>query len=187
MQNLVIHSSNILGNSDLISKVQEQFKLNSFVTGELITEEFNLNTPLGIQTKRYQEDGILLDDRLIFQLLDAKMVRYPQDKKNLLFVNFPENENQMNTFQELHIKNNAIFYAIFIHENQEQFYNRAVSQLTSEHENKTFKERLHRMGFRVEKDNQIKISYLQNSEHFLYIEDRLSEEEKFSLISGFFN
>ena len=67
--NLFIIGPSGSGKSTQAKLIAQKYSLNHISTGQLFRDEINLNTPLGLEAKKYIDNGVWCPDELVLKIL----------------------------------------------------------------------------------------------------------------------
>jgi len=100
MLNLILFGPPGSGKGTQATKLAEQFGLVHISTGDLFRYEIGNNTPLGIEAKRYMDQGQLCPDTVTIGMLRAKVERHPE-AGGFIFDGFPRTVAQAQALDRL--------------------------------------------------------------------------------------
>lgn len=95
------------GKGTLAEKLENKFHLTSISAGELLREEVSKKTSLGQEIKKYIDQGNLVPDEFVTQLILLEI----KHKDNYILDGFPRTVEQAKSIADLHIKK-AIYLEI---------------------------------------------------------------------------
>ncbi len=104
------------GTQSQILKERDNFVQVS--TGDILREAVKNQTPLGIQAKKFMDEGKLVPDDLIINLISEKLEEL-QDK-NIIFDGFPRTVNQAQALKELLNKKGRKIDAVILFEIEDE-------------------------------------------------------------------
>lgn len=78
------------GKGSQATLLKEELGIAHISTGDLLRENIKGGTPLGIQAKGYMDEGLLVPDHLIFDMLFARVAK-PDCKRGYMLDGFPRN------------------------------------------------------------------------------------------------
>ena len=93
MFNLVLFGPPGAGKGTQAVQIAEKYHLAHISTGDIFRSEIRNETPLGLKVKSIIEQGELVPDELLIDLLRAAMQRYP-DVRGFVFDGFPRTLRQ---------------------------------------------------------------------------------------------
>ena len=91
----------------LLSQINSYLHLS---TGELLRKEIELNTDLGKQVKGLMNQGELVSDQLVLQIVQKNL---DKDNKGWILDGYPRNLSQANSLSEVLIKKNQPLEIVF--------------------------------------------------------------------------
>lgn len=86
--NIVLFGSPGSGRGSLGKAIAEKYKLEFVSTGDMIDEEVSKGTPLGIKAKELYENGQLVPDEMVIQLIEKK-IEQSKKAKGFIFKGYP--------------------------------------------------------------------------------------------------
>lgn len=100
MLNLILFGPPGSGKGTQATKLADKFGLIHISTGDLFRYEIGNNTPLGIEAKRYMDQGQLCPDTVTIGMLRAKVERHPE-AGGFIFDGFPRTVAQAQALDRL--------------------------------------------------------------------------------------
>jgi len=89
MLNIIIFGAPGSGKGTQSDLIKERFQLEHISTGDVLRAELKNETELGKTAKAYIDQGQLVPDGLICDMLDKQLDRMPADAKGVIFDGFP--------------------------------------------------------------------------------------------------
>ncbi|MBR8533949.1 adenylate kinase [Carboxylicivirga sediminis] len=86
--NIVLFGSPGSGRGSLGKAIAEKYKLEFVSTGDMIDEEIGKGTPLGLKAKELYENGQLVPDEMVIQLIEKK-IEQSKKAKGFIFKGYP--------------------------------------------------------------------------------------------------
>ncbi|MCU4156102.1 adenylate kinase [Carboxylicivirga sp. A043] len=86
--NIVLFGSPGSGRGSLGKAIAEKYKLEFVSTGDMIDEEIKNGTPLGVKVKELYENGQLVPDEMVIQLIEKK-IEQSKKAKGFIFKGYP--------------------------------------------------------------------------------------------------
>lgn len=83
-------------------RISERFHLPQISTGDMLRDAVKRNNPLGITAKKIMEEGKLVSDEIIIQLIQER-IKYPDCERGFLLDGFPRTIPQAEALQSLGI------------------------------------------------------------------------------------
>ncbi len=99
MINLILFGPPGSGKGTQATKLSQKYELLHISTGDLFRYEMGNNTPLGVEAKRYINEGKLVPDTITIGMLKNKVNANP-DVKGYIFDGFPRNEFQAKSLDD---------------------------------------------------------------------------------------
>ncbi|MBP0010448.1 MULTISPECIES: adenylate kinase [Roseofilum] len=102
------------GKGTQAAELSKREKIPHISTGEILRNSVANKTDLGLKAKYYMDQGSLVPDQLVFDLVEERLSQ--EDAQNgWILDGFPRNSSQAETFQQmLYAKNRDCDYAIFL-------------------------------------------------------------------------
>jgi len=100
MLNLILFGPPGSGKGTQATKLADRFGLVHISTGDLFRYEIGNDTPLGIEAKRYMDQGQLVPDTVTIGMLRAKVERHPE-AGGFIFDGFPRTVAQAKALDRL--------------------------------------------------------------------------------------
>ena len=115
--------------SETITKV---YHLQHISTGDLLRDEVSRQTPLGVEAKRYMDQGLLVPDEVVIGMISSKIDEKP-DARGFIFDGFPRTKAQAEALDKLmEFKNTEIHLVLSLEVPEEELIKRLVGRgLTS--------------------------------------------------------
>ena len=101
MKNIVIFGAPGSGKGTQSDKIIEEFGVEHISTGDVLRAEIKEGTELGKVAAEYINDGKLLPDALIIDILAATLDSKGKDTKGVIFDGFPRTIAQAEAFDEM--------------------------------------------------------------------------------------
>ena len=98
--NLILFGPPGAGKGTQANKIADNFKLKQVSTGDLLRNEINLKTQLGMEIQGIIDKGHLASDQIVNSLIE-KVISDPKNFNNLIFDGYPRNIFQIDTFEKL--------------------------------------------------------------------------------------
>ena len=101
MRNIVIFGAPGSGKGTQSDKLIEKYGLNHISTGDVLRSEIKNGTELGKIAKQYIDDGMLVPDSLIVDMLAGVYDSYGKDHKGVIFDGFPRTVPQAEALKKM--------------------------------------------------------------------------------------
>ena len=98
--NIILFGPPGAGKGTQSDKLIEEYKLTHLSTGDLFRLHLNNNTPLGIEAKRYMDEGELVPDTVVIKMVKNKIEENPSSS-GFIFDGFPRTVNQAIALDEM--------------------------------------------------------------------------------------
>lgn len=100
MFNLILFGPPGSGKGTQSARVVEAYKLQHISTGDLLRDEVSRETPLGIEAKKYMDQGLLVPDEVVIGMISSKIDETP-DARGFIFDGFPRTKAQAEALDKL--------------------------------------------------------------------------------------
>ena len=110
--NIVLFGGPGSGKGTQSEKLIEKYGLHHISTGEVLREHIKKETELGKIAKRYIDEGQLIPDDLMIQILDDVLENEAKDKPGVIFDGFPRTIPQAEALNNLLKKRNKELHAV---------------------------------------------------------------------------
>ena len=112
MANLILFGPPGSGKGTQAETIKTVYNLHHISTGDLLRDEVSRQTPLGIEAKRYMDQGLLLPDELVIKMI-SNCIDTHSTAKGFLFDGFPRTKAQAEALDRLmHDKSSLIHQVI---------------------------------------------------------------------------
>ena len=101
MLNLVIFGPPGSGKGTQAKILAEKFQLLHISTGDLLRNEIKNETNLGIEAKKFMDQGILVPDEVVIGMISARLDEEMEKVEGFIFDGFPRTVEQANALDEL--------------------------------------------------------------------------------------
>lgn len=98
--NIILFGPPGAGKGTQSDKLIEEYKLTHFSTGDLFRLHLNNNTPLGLEAKKYMDEGELVPDTVVIEMVKNKIEENPSSN-GFIFDGFPRTVNQAIALDEM--------------------------------------------------------------------------------------
>ncbi|MBS1590042.1 MAG: nucleoside monophosphate kinase, partial [Bacteroidetes bacterium] len=88
MFNLILFGPPGSGKGTQSANVVSTYHLQHISTGDLLRDEVGRQTPLGVEAKRYMDQGLLVPDEVVIGMISSKIDESPE-ARGFIFDGFP--------------------------------------------------------------------------------------------------
>ena len=110
--NIVLFGGPGSGKGTQSEKLIKKYGLHHISTGEVLRDHIKRETELGKIVKKYIDEGQLIPDGLMIQILDDVLEKDAKDKPGVIFDGFPRTIPQADALNELLKKRNKELHAV---------------------------------------------------------------------------
>lgn len=100
MFNLVLFGPPGSGKGTQSANIVKSYNLEHVSTGDLLRDEVSRHTPLGIEAKKYMDQGMLVPDEVVIGMISSKIDDMP-DARGFVFDGFPRTRAQAEALDKL--------------------------------------------------------------------------------------
>lgn len=100
MLNIILFGPPGCGKGTQASKLIEHYGLIHISTGDLLRAEIGAGTPLGLEAKKFMDQGKLVPDDVVIGMISSKLESNP-DTKGIIFDGFPRTTAQAEALDKL--------------------------------------------------------------------------------------
>jgi len=93
MFNLILFGPPGSGKGTQSANIVQRFHLQHISTGDLLRDEVSRQTPLGIEARRYMDQGMLVPDEVVIGMISSKIDETP-NTRGFIFDGFPRTKAQ---------------------------------------------------------------------------------------------
>ncbi len=101
MLNLILFGPPGSGKGTQSAKLIEKYNLEHISTGDLLREQKAKETPLGLEAKKYMEQGLLVPDEVVIGMIASKLEERANCVKGFIFDGFPRTVAQAEALDQL--------------------------------------------------------------------------------------
>lgn len=128
MLNIVLFGPPGAGKGTQSEKLIAKYGLVHLSTGDILRNEIKNNTPLGLKAQEFMNQGILVPDQVVINMIDNKMDEYPK-AKGFIFDGFPRTVPQAEALDKLlNAKNTPISGMIALEVEENELVKRLLSR-----------------------------------------------------------
>lgn len=100
MFNLILFGPPGSGKGTQSANIVSTYQLQHISTGDLLRNEVSRLTPLGVEAKRYMDQGMLVPDEVVIGMISSKIDETP-DARGFVFDGFPRTKAQAEALDKL--------------------------------------------------------------------------------------
>ncbi len=128
MFNLVLFGPPGSGKGTQSENIVSIYKLEHISTGDLLRNEVKNQTPLGVEAKKYMDQGLLVPDEVVIGMISSK-IDENADARGFIFDGFPRTEAQAEALDKLlEFKNTKINLVLSLIVSEPDLINRLISR-----------------------------------------------------------
>lgn len=99
--NILIIGAPGSGKGTMSEMIVEKYGIAHISTGEILRAAIREGSPLGIEAKKYIEDGHLVPDEIVNDIILDRLLQKDVEKKGFLLDGYPRNIAQVKSFEEI--------------------------------------------------------------------------------------
>lgn len=100
MFNLILFGPPGSGKGTQSENIVKNYQLQHISTGDLLREEVTKHTPLGVEARKYMDQGLLVPDEVVIGMISSKIDEMP-DARGFIFDGFPRTKAQAEALDKL--------------------------------------------------------------------------------------
>ena len=128
MFNLVLFGPPGSGKGTQSENVVRTYRLQHVSTGDLLRDEVANHTPLGVEARKYMDQGLLVPDEVVIGMISSKIDELP-DARGFIFDGFPRTKAQAEALDKLlEFKNTSINLVLSLEVPEQQLIARLVGR-----------------------------------------------------------
>ena len=128
MFNLVLFGPPGSGKGTQSANIVQTYGLKHVSTGDLLREEVTAQTPLGVEAKKYMDQGLLVPDEVVIGMISSKIDEFPE-ARGFIFDGFPRTCAQAESLDNLlEFKNTQIHLVLSLDVPQEELTRRMIGR-----------------------------------------------------------
>ncbi len=128
MINIVLFGPPGSGKGTQADKLIDKYQLIHIATGDLLREEVDNETPLGLEAKSFMDKGHLVPDEVVIGMIKTKLENNP-DAKGFIFDGFPRTKEQAESLDNLlTLENTEITKVLQLEVSEEELVSRLKSR-----------------------------------------------------------
>jgi adenylate kinase len=128
MFNLILFGPPGSGKGTQSANIVSTYQLYHISTGDLLREEVTNQTPLGVEAKKYMDQGLLVPDEVVIGMISSKIDDNP-DARGFIFDGFPRTRAQAEALDKLlEFKNTQIHLVLSLEVPAEELTKRLLGR-----------------------------------------------------------
>jgi adenylate kinase len=128
MFNLILFGPPGSGKGTQSENIVNTYQLQHLSTGDLLRDEVGRQTPLGIEAKKYMDQGLLVPDEVVIGMISSKIDEMP-DIRGFIFDGFPRTKAQAESLDKLlEFKNTQIHLVLSLEVPENELIKRLVNR-----------------------------------------------------------
>ncbi|MFA6150760.1 MAG: adenylate kinase [Chitinophagaceae bacterium] len=128
MFNLILFGPPGSGKGTQSEKLLSKYNLQHISTGDLLRDEVTRMTPLGVEAKKYMDQGMLVPDEVVIGMISTKIDETP-DTRGFIFDGFPRTKQQAIALDKLlEFKNTPINLVLALEVPDEELTKRILNR-----------------------------------------------------------
>lgn len=128
MFNLILFGPPGSGKGTQSENIVKTYQLQHLSTGDLLRDEVGRQTPLGIEAKKYMDQGMLVPDEVVIGMISSKIDEMP-DIRGFIFDGFPRTKAQAESLDKLlEFKNTQIHLVLSLEVPENELIKRLVNR-----------------------------------------------------------
>jgi len=128
MFNLILFGPPGSGKGTQSGNVVKTYRLQHISTGDLLRDEVSRHTPLGVEAKKYMDQGLLVPDEVVIGMISSKIDEQP-DARGFIFDGFPRTKAQAEALDKLlEFKQTTIHLVLSLEVPEKQLIDRLVGR-----------------------------------------------------------
>lgn len=100
MFNLILFGPPGSGKGTQSQNIVDTYKLQHISTGDLLRVEVSKQSPLGLEARKYMDQGMLVPDEVVIGMISSKIDETP-DARGFIFDGFPRTKEQAESLDKL--------------------------------------------------------------------------------------
>ena len=128
MFNLILFGPPGSGKGTQSANIVSTYRLQHISTGDLLRDEVSRQTPLGVEARRYMDQGLLVPDEVVIGMISSKIDETP-DARGFIFDGFPRTKAQAEALDKLlEFKNTEIHLVLSLEVPEQELIRRLVGR-----------------------------------------------------------
>ncbi|WP_276133100.1 adenylate kinase [Polluticoccus soli] len=128
MFNLILFGPPGSGKGTQSANITDTYQLQHVSTGDLLRDEVSRKTPLGVEAKKYMDQGLLVPDEVVIGMISSKIDDTPE-ARGFIFDGFPRTKAQAEALDKLlEFKNTEIHLVLALEVPEVELIKRLVGR-----------------------------------------------------------
>ncbi len=128
MFNIILFGPPGSGKGTQSEKLIQHYSFKHLSTGDLLRQEMRIGTPLGLEAKKFSDQGKLAPDEIVIGMISNALDTYPE-VQGFLFDGFPRTIAQAEALDKLlELKKTTINAVIFLQVDEEELIKRLINR-----------------------------------------------------------
>ena len=128
MFNLILFGPPGSGKGTQSENIVRHYRLHHISTGDLLRDGVSRQTPLGVEAKKYMDQGLLVPDEVVIGMISSKIDESP-DARGFIFDGFPRTRAQAEALDKLlEFKNTQIHLVLSLEVPEEELMRRLLGR-----------------------------------------------------------
>ena len=128
MFNLILFGPPGSGKGTQSINIVTTYQLQHISTGDLLREEVSRKSPLGVEARKYMDQGLLVPDEVVIGMISSKIDESPE-ARGFIFDGFPRTKAQAEALDKLlEFKNTEIDLVLALEVPEEELTRRLVGR-----------------------------------------------------------
>ncbi|RYE25163.1 MAG: adenylate kinase [Sphingobacteriales bacterium] len=128
MFNLILFGPPGSGKGTQSANVVKSYRLHHISTGDLLRDEVTRQTPLGLEAKKFMDQGLLVPDEVVIGMISSKIDETP-NARGFIFDGFPRTKAQAEALDKLlEFKNTEIHLVLALEVPEHDLVTRLVGR-----------------------------------------------------------
>lgn len=128
MFNLILFGPPGSGKGTQSDNIVKTYQLQHISTGDLLRDEVSRQTPLGVEAKKYMDQGLLVPDEVVIGMISSKIDELP-DARGFIFDGFPRTKAQAEALDKLlEFKNTQIHLVLSLEVPEKELVQRLIKR-----------------------------------------------------------
>ncbi len=129
MFNLILFGPPGSGKGTQSQNIVDAYQLHHISTGDLLREEVATQTPLGVEAKKYMDQGLLVPDEVVIGMISSRIDASGVGARGFIFDGFPRTKAQAEALDNLlEFKNTEIHLLVALEVPEKELISRLVQR-----------------------------------------------------------